>query len=34
MAVALRVPDEGLLTHSDRGSQYASGHYQQLLAKH
>jgi putative transposase len=34
MAVARRVPNEGLLTHSDRGSQYASGHYQQLLAKH
>lgn len=34
MAVARRVPGEGLLTHSDRGSQYASGHYQQFLAKH
>jgi putative transposase len=34
MAVARRVPSEGLLAHSDRGSQYASGHYQQLLAKH
>ena len=34
MAVARRVPGEGLLAHSDRGSQYASGHYQQLLAKH
>jgi putative transposase len=34
MAVARRLPDEGLLAHSDRGSQYASGHYQQFLAKH
>jgi putative transposase len=34
MAVARRVPGEGLLAHSDRGSQYASDHYQRLLAKH
>jgi putative transposase len=34
MAVARRFPGEGLLAHSDRGSQYASDHYQRLLAKH
>lgn len=34
MAVQRRLPDEGLLTHSDRGSQYASEHYQLLLGKH
>jgi putative transposase len=34
MAVERRLPDEGLLAHSDRGSQYASEHYQRLLAKH
>jgi putative transposase len=34
MAVARRLPQEGLLAHSDRGSQYASAHYQQLLGKH
>jgi putative transposase len=34
MAVQWRLPDEGLLAHSDRGSQYASEHYQLLLAKH
>jgi len=34
MAVQKRLPGEGLLTHSDRGSQYASEHYQSLLAKH
>jgi len=33
MAVQQRYPDEGLLIHSDRGSQYASEHYQRLLAK-
>jgi transposase InsO family protein len=27
MAVQGRLPDEGLLAHSDRGSQYASEHY-------
>jgi len=34
MAVQRRLPDEELLAHSDRGSQYASEHYQRLLAKH
>jgi putative transposase len=34
MAVARRLPDEELLAHSDRGSQYASEHYQRLLGKH
>ena len=34
LAVARRLPGEGLLAHSDRGSQYASVHYQSLLAKH
>jgi putative transposase len=34
MAVKQRLPDENLLAHSDRGSQYASEHYQTLLAKH
>ena len=34
MAVARRLPQEGLLAHSDRGSQYASEHYQRLLGKH
>jgi transposase InsO family protein len=34
MAVARRLPGEGLLAHSDRGSQYASEHYQRLLAEH
>ena len=34
MAVAQRFPDEGLLAHSDRGSQYASEHYQRVLANH
>ncbi len=32
MAVARRRPGEGLLAHSDRGSQYASDHYQRVLA--
>ena len=32
MAVQKRLPEEGLLAHSDRGSQYASEHYQRLLA--
>src|SRR5690554_4276791 len=31
MAVLNRAPGEGLLHHSDRGSQYASGDYQQRL---
>ena len=34
MAVQRRLPDESLLAHSDRGSQYASEHYQHLLARH
>jgi putative transposase len=34
MAVQRRLPGEGLLAHSDRGSQYASEHYQLLLEKH
>lgn len=34
MAVAHRLPGEGLVAHSDRGSQYASEHYQRLLAGH
>jgi putative transposase len=31
MALAARCPPQGLLHHSDRGSQYASGNYRQLL---
>ncbi len=34
MAVKRRLPGAGLLAHSDRGSQYASEHYQRLLGKH
>jgi transposase InsO family protein len=34
MALAGRRPGEGLVAHSDRGSQYASEHYQGLLARH
>ena len=34
LAVERRLPGEGLLAHSDRGSQYASEHYQSLLARH
>ncbi len=34
LAVQRRLPGEGLLAHSDRGSQYASEHYQRLLAQH
>jgi putative transposase len=34
MALARRRPAAGLLHHSDRGSQYASGDYQRLLAQH
>jgi putative transposase len=34
MAVRRRLPDEKLLAHSDRGSQYASEHYQRLLGRH
>jgi transposase InsO family protein len=31
LAIARRRPDVGLLSHSDRGSQYASDHYQRVL---
>jgi putative transposase len=34
MALAGRRPGEGLVAHSDRGSQYASEHYQRVLAGH
>jgi putative transposase len=34
MAVQRRLPDAELVAHSDRGSQYASEHYQLLLGKH
>jgi putative transposase len=34
LAVQRRLPGEGLLAHSDRGSQYASDHYRCLLGKH
>ena len=34
LAVQRRLPGEGLLAHSDRGSQYASEHYQRLLSRH
>ena len=34
MALTDRQPSQGLLHHSDRGSQYASHEYQQLLAEH
>jgi transposase InsO family protein len=34
MGLAQRQPDRGLLHHSDRGSQYASGDYRQLLDQH
>ncbi len=34
LAVQRRLPGEGLLAHSDRGSQYASAHYQLLLSRH
>ena len=34
LAVQRRLPGAGLLSHSDRGSQYASEHHQRLLAKH
>ncbi len=34
MALSARRPDAGLLHHSDRGSQYASGDFQDLLDEH
>jgi transposase InsO family protein len=33
MAINLRQPPPGLIHHSDRGSQYASGEYQKLLKR-
>jgi transposase InsO family protein len=33
MALARRRPGAGLLAHSDRGSQYASDHYQRILTE-
>jgi transposase InsO family protein len=33
MAVKQRIPDAGLVAHSDRGSQYASEHYRRALAE-
>jgi len=34
MAISSRKPESGLLHHSDRGSQYASGDFQSLLTEH
>ncbi|MFT6916870.1 MAG: putative transposase [Motiliproteus sp.] len=34
MAIWKRRPDKGLLVHSDRGSQYASTSFQELLKQH
>lgn len=34
MAISRRLPGEGLVAHSDRGSQYASEHYRGILASH
>ncbi len=34
MAVGQRLPDPGLLQHSDRGTQYTSHDYQQALRDH
>ena len=34
MALTNRRPSAGLLHHSDRGSQYAATHYQQVLTTH
>ena len=34
MAIQKRKPDEGLMLHSDRGSQYASGQYKKTISKH
>jgi len=33
-AIRQRVPGDGLVAHSDRGSQYASDHYRRLLDRH
>ncbi len=34
MAIRQRLPGDGLVAHSDRGSQYASDHYRGLLRRH
>jgi transposase InsO family protein len=34
MAIVRRLPDAGLVHHSDRGCQYASGDYRNVLAEH
>lgn len=34
MAIGRRRPEPGLIHHSDRGSQYASAEYQELLRRH
>ena len=34
LAVTRRLPGEDLVSHSDRGSQYASEHYHRLLSGH
>jgi len=34
MALARRLPGEGLVAHSGRGSHYASEHYRRLLSGH
>jgi putative transposase len=34
MALSRRLPGEGLVAHSDRGSQYASEHYRRRLTGH
>jgi putative transposase len=34
MAISLLLPGAGLVTHSDRGSQYASEHHRRALASH
>jgi transposase InsO family protein len=33
MAIGRQLPDKSLIAHSDRGSQYASASYQELLSK-
>jgi putative transposase len=34
MAIWQRKPKAGLIMHTDRGSQYASHHYRNLLSSH